>query len=270
MKEVQNRIESKVLPASAKREILARFKASPSRLLFLDYDGTLTPLARYPSLAKPDAELTGLLRRLASDRQNSVVITSGRDRRTLEEWLGEIPVGLVAEHGAWLRLSGQGWQRAKAPQSAWRPEILAVLETFADRLPGSLVEEKEESIAWHYRMSDPEQAELRAPELVDHLLNLTAKTDLQIVQGNKVVEVRRAGVDKGSAAGFWLGEKGYDFVLAIGDDITDEDMFKALPASAVTIRVGITGTQAQFNLRNVAEVMDLLRSLDAATAPPTG
>ena len=157
-----------------------------------------------------------------------------------------------------------------SPQSGWKPEILGVLETFADRLPGSFVEEKEETIAWHYRMADPEQAELRAPELVDHLLNLTAKTDLQIVQGNKVVEVRRAGVDKGSASSVWLSERAHDFILAIGDDITDEDMFKALPASATTIRVGITGTQAQYNMRNSAEVIDLLRSLEATTAPVIG
>jgi trehalose 6-phosphate synthase/phosphatase len=270
MKEVQSRIESKLLPAVAQREIQERYRVSRSRLLFLDYDGTLTPLVRDPSMAKPDGELSALLRRLASDRKNTVVITSGRDRRTLEAWLGEIPLGFVAEHGAWLRMLGQDWQRAKAPQSGWKPEILGVLETFADRLPGSFVEEKEETIAWHYRMADPEQAELRAPELVDHLLNLTAKTDLQIVQGNKVVEVRRAGVDKGSASSVWLGERAHDFILAIGDDITDEDMFKALPASATTIRVGITGTQAQYNMRNCAEVIDLLRSLETATAPVTG
>ncbi len=266
MKEVQSRIESKLLPAAAKREIQERYRNGRSRLLFLDYDGTLTPLVRDPSMAKPDGELSALLRRLASDRKNKVVITSGRDRRTLEAWLGEIPLGFVAEHGAWLRLLGQDWQRAKAPQSGWKPEILGVLETFADRLPGSFVEEKEETIAWHYRMADPEQAELRAPELVDHLLNLTAKTDLQIVQGNKVVEVRRAGVDKGSASSVWLGERAHDFILAIGDDITDEDMFKALPASAVTIRVGIAGTQAQFNIRNVAEVIEFLRCLEATIA----
>ena len=95
--------------------------------MFLDYDGTLTPLVRDPSMAKPDGELSALLRRLASDRKNTVVITSGRDRRTLEAWLGDIPLGFVAEHGAWLRLLGQEWQRAKAPQSAWKPEILASL-----------------------------------------------------------------------------------------------------------------------------------------------
>ena len=159
-------------------------------------------------LAKPDGELTGLLRRLASDRKNSVVITSGRDRRTLEAWLGEISRSVLSPStargcGCWVK-SGNAPKRRRARGSQ---RFSRVLETFADRLPGSFVEEKEESLAWHYRMADPEQAELRAPELVDHLLNLTAKTDLQIVQGNKVVEVHRAGVDKGSAAVFgWASE----------------------------------------------------------------
>ncbi|MBM2802784.1 MAG: UDP-forming alpha,alpha-trehalose-phosphate synthase [Deltaproteobacteria bacterium] len=269
MREVQSRIESKLLSSSAKREVMARFKASQCRLLLLDYDGTLTPLARLPALAKPDGELIALLHRLTLDRKNSVVITSGRERRTLEEWFGDIALGLVAEHGAWLRPSGQSWQRAKTPQSEWKPEIVAVLETYADRLPGSFVEEKEESVAWHYRMADPEQAELRAPELVDHLLNLTAKIDLQIVQGNKVVEIRRSGVDKGSAASFWLSGNKHDFVLAMGDDTTDEDMFKALPASAVTIRVGIIGTHAHYNIRNWAEVIDLLGALARTAEQPS-
>ena len=122
-------------------------------------------------------------------------------------------------------------------------------------------------MAWHYRLADPEQAQLRASELVDHLLNLTAKTDLQIVQGNKVVEIRRAGVDKGSSASFWLGSGAYDFILAIGDDTTDEDLFKVLPPSAISIRVGVTGTHAQFNIRNVTEVINLLRSLTDAPEP---
>jgi trehalose 6-phosphate synthase/phosphatase len=199
-----------------------------------------------------------------------VVVTSGRDRRTLEQWFGKLALGLVAEHGAWLRPAGQSWQRAKTPPNEWKPGILPILETYADRLPGSFVEDKEESVAWHYRMADPEQAALCAPDLVDHLLNLTAKIDLQIVQGSKVVEIRRSGVDEGSAASSWLSGMDPDFILAIGDDITDEDMFKALPGSAVTIRVGVTGTHAQFNIRNVTEVIDLLRSLDSAhQASPT-
>jgi len=261
MKDLQQRVESKLLSTSARRAILAQYKLSQRRLLFLDYDGTLTPLVRHSTMAAPDKALIVLLRELTAHCNASVVITSGRDRRTLEGWFGGIGLGLVAEHGAWVRQAGNTWQRAQMPQTAWKSDILAVLEIYADRVPGSFIEEKEESVAWHYRMSDPEQAQLRAPELVDHLHNLTNKIDLQIVQGNKVVEIRRAGVDKGSAAATWIEGDEYDFILAIGDDTTDEDLFRNLPAQAISIRVGIAGTAAQYNIRNSFEVLDLLRSL---------
>jgi trehalose 6-phosphate synthase/phosphatase len=261
MREIQSRIESTLLSEAARREMISLYKISRRRILFIDYDGTLTPLVRHPAMAKPDATRIELLKRSAADPRNTVVITSGRDRRTLEEWFGDIPLGLVAEHGAWLRPVGQPWQRAKTGVTEWKRELLPTLETYADRLPGSFVEEKEESLAWHYRLADPEQAELRAPELVDHLLNLTGKTDLQVIQGNKVVEIRRAGVDKGNAAAHWMSDNNYDFILGIGDDTTDEDLFKALPESAVSIRVGISATHAKYNIRNSAEVINLLRAL---------
>ena len=263
MREIQNRIESKLLSSSASTAIRERYQNSLRRLLFLDYDGTLTPLVRTPALAAPDEKIIKLLNTLCADSRNSVVITSGRDRRTLEEWFRDIPLGLVAEHGAWLKPAGESWQRAKTAASEWKHELLPTLETYADRLPGSFVEEKEESVAWHYRLADPEQAELRAAELVDHLLNLTGKTDLQVVQGNKVVEIRRAGVDKGNAAALWMSKSNYDFILAIGDDATDEDLFRSMPVSAVSIRVGVSGTHAQYNIRNCAEVIDLLFLLAA-------
>ena len=261
MREVQNRVESKLLSSTASSAIVSRYQAARSRLLFLDYDGTLTPLARSPALARPDEKIIKLLAALSADSRNSVVIISGRDRQTLEEWFGYIPMGLVAEHGAWLKLAGDTWQRAKTAVGEWKQELLPTLETYADQLPGSFVEEKEESVAWHYRLADPEQGELRAAELVDHLLNLTGKADLQVVQGNKLVEIRRAGVNKGNAAAFWIGNRGCDFILAIGDDTTDEDLFKSMPLSAVSIRVGISGTHAQYNIRNCADVVDLLVSL---------
>ncbi|HEY7554890.1 MAG TPA: bifunctional alpha,alpha-trehalose-phosphate synthase (UDP-forming)/trehalose-phosphatase [Candidatus Binatia bacterium] len=263
MREIQNRIESKLLSATASRTIVALYQAAHRRLLFLDYDGTLTPLVRSPALATPDGKSIKLLNTLCADSRNSVVITSGRDRRTLEEWFGDISLGLIAEHGAWLKLAGESWQRAKMAVNEWKQELLPTLETYADRLPGSFVEEKEESVAWHYRVADPEQGEVRAAELVDHLLNLTGKADLQVVQGNKVVEIRRAGVSKGNAAAFWMGNRSYDFILAIGDDATDEDLFRSMPASAVSIRVGISGTHAQYNIRSCAEVIDLLSLLTA-------
>ncbi len=259
MREVQNRIESKLLSPVARQEMIARYRASRRRLFFLDYDGTLTPIVRHPGLAGLDPTRRDLLRLLAAESKNTVVVASGRERRTLEEWLGDLPIGLVAEHGAWLKSANQAWRRAKPLANDWKRELLPILETYADRLPGALVEEKEDSVAWHYRMADPEQACLCAPELIDHLLNLTGKTDLQVIQGDKVVEIRHAGVNKGGAVLSWIGESDYDFILGIGDDTTDEDFFRALPVSAFSIRVGMSATHAQYNIRDSNEVIDLLR-----------
>ena len=260
MNEVQTRVESRLLSAGARQEIFECYRRGRRRLLFLDYDGTLTPLVRHPGLAGPDATRRELLRSLAADPENTVVVASGRERRTLDDWLGDLPIGLVAEHGAWIKFVNQPWHSVKALNDEWKRELLPILEIYADRLPGALVEEKENSAAWHYRMADPEQAVLLTPELIDHLLSLIAKTDLQVVQGDKVLEIRHIGVNKGGAALAWLGQDQYDFILGIGDDTTDEDFFKALPASAFSIRVGMSATYAQYNIRDSAEVIKLLRA----------
>lgn len=265
MREVQSRVESKLLSDAAKQEMIGRYRASRRRFFFLDYDGTLTPLVRHPALAGPDPTRRELLRTLGAAPQNTVVVASGRERQTLDEWLGDLPIGLVAEHGVWLRPAQQEWRRVKPLSNEWKRELVPILEIYADRLPGALVEEKEDSVAWHYRMADPEQAALRAPELTDHLVNLTAKSDLQVVQGDKVVEIRHAGINKGGAALSWISQGDYDFILGIGDDSTDEDFFKALPSSAFSIRVGMSATHAQYNIRSSAQVIDLLRAFVAAS-----
>ena len=259
MREVQRRVESKLLSPAAAHEIVSCYRTSRNRLLFLDYDGTLTPLG-HPGLTDPDPARRVLLGALATDLRNTVVIASGRERQPLEEWLGDLPVGLVAEHGAWLKFADQPWRRPKPLANEWKRDLLPILEIYADRLPGALVEEREDSVAWHYRMADPEQAALCAPELVDHLLTLTAKSDLQVLQGSKFVVIRHTGVNKGAAALTWIGQQDYEFILGIGDDTTDEDFFKALPASAYSIRVGMTATHAQYNVRNSGEVLHLLRA----------
>jgi len=265
MREIQTPIESKLLSATARHEMLERYQSSDRRLLFLDYDGTLTPLVRHPAMAKPDRKIRDLLRSLTADEKNNVVIASGRDRETLQNWFGALSLGLVAEHGAWSKFTGQEWQHAKPLSTEWKRDLLPILEIYADRLPGAFVEEKEDAVAWHFRMADPEQAEQRASELVDHMTHLTAKTDLQVVLGSKVVEIRRAGVDKGSAALYWLSAAEYDFILGIGDDTTDEDLFKNMPVTALTIRVGISPTLARYTVSSSAEVIELLEMMARET-----
>jgi trehalose 6-phosphate synthase/phosphatase len=254
----------------AKRvELLHRYRQAPRRLMFLDYDGTLVSFAKRPSLSHPSEDVLKILRSLGENGRNCVVVISGRRKSELNAWFGSLPVGIVAEHGAWIRENGSEWKMLKPLTADWKPKILPILEGYADRFPGSLVEEKEYSVVWHYRNIDPEQGKLASMELTDDLHRFTANIDLQVLQGHKIIEVRNAGINKGMAAAHWLSKEEYGFVMGIGDDATDEDLFAALPADAYSIRVGIGRTQARLSLRAPKEVLSLLGHLvreDESTA----
>ena len=229
--------------------------------MLLDYDGTLVPFAAEPRLAQPDAEIIETLRALGSDPANEVTIISGRPRRTLEEWFGRLPISLIAEHGVWLRYKGADWRMLKSLTAEWKERVRPILRLYVDRLPGALLEEKDFSLAWHYRRADPEQASLRAKELVDDLAGYTRNIDVQVLEGNKVVEIRNTGVNKGTAANAWLSTQSPEFIFGIGDDWTDEDMFRALPASAFSVRIGVAKTAARYYLVNPQAVRRILREI---------
>jgi trehalose 6-phosphate synthase/phosphatase len=238
--------------------LLKRYRLTSSRVLFLDYDGTLVPFASTPRLARPDSELLELLSRLGGDPRNDVVIVSGRSRRDLEEWFGRLPLSLVAEHGVWLRARGGEWRMFKNITAEWKERVRPILQLYVDRLPGALLEEKDFSLAWHYRRADPEQARVRAQELLDTLADYTRNIDVQVLEGRKVIEVRPSGINKGAAAQEWLKDRAPDFILGIGDDWTDEDMFRALPGEACSVRVGLANTAAHYYLSSHTAVRRLL------------
>ncbi|MGB2868759.1 MAG: bifunctional alpha,alpha-trehalose-phosphate synthase (UDP-forming)/trehalose-phosphatase [Bacteroidota bacterium] len=260
---LQNKYYAKLISDPVRQHMFDEYRQSARRLIFLDYDGTLVPFARRPEMARPTPEVTDLLRQLASDSHNHVVLISGRDKATLEQWFSGIRVTLVAEHGIWTREPRNGWKMFKEQPSGWKTNILPILELYADRLPGSSVEEKEYSVVWHYRGSDPEQAAALSRELLDHLTTFTANIELQVLRGNKVIEVRGTGTNKGSVGLQYLSHGNYNFILSMGDDWTDEDLFKALPETAFTIRVGIANTNARFTVQNIQEVLRLLHLLTA-------
>ncbi len=249
------------LTGKAQAGLVQEYKSATHRALLLDYDGTLVPFAENPRLAKPDPELLNLLAALGADPVNEVVIVSGRPRRDLEEWFGKLPVALVAEHGVWLRRQNAEWKMLKAITAEWKERVRPILQLYVDRLPGALLEEKEFSLAWHFRRADPEQAPLRAKELLDDLAGYTRNIDVQVLEGNKVIEVRNTGVNKGTAAMEWLTSHAPDFILGIGDDWTDEDLFRALPQAAYSVRVGLANTAARFFLSSHTAVRRLLREL---------
>lgn len=262
--ELQDRFTTKYLTTDLRKQIARDFSAASQRLLLLDYDGTLTPLVRSPELARPATELLTALGRLSAMPGTTLAIVSGRERSTLERWLGSLDAHLVAEHGIWWRPRGGEWQLEVSGKGDWKLRLLPMLESYADRLPGSFVEEKEHSVVWHYRLSDPEHGALLAAEAFDHLTTLTANYDVQVNRGNKIVEVRPIGVHKGTMALKIINLVQPDFVLAAGDDVTDEDLFKALPPPAHTIKVGIGSTQAQFTVGHTADVVRLLEALSGA------
>jgi trehalose 6-phosphate synthase/phosphatase len=257
----QERFNARHLGTPERENLLTDFMQAERRLLFLDYDGTLVPFAPFPQAARPTSELFRMLETLAADDRNEVVLISGRDKETMDRWFGHLPIGIVAEHGIWIRHVGDQWQTIKPVSNQWKPRILPLLQTYADRLPGAFVEEKEYSVAWHYRRADAILAAIRAKELRDNLVNLTANIDLQVMQGNKVVEVRMGGVNKGAAVLRWLLHESAPFTLAIGDDWTDEDMFAVLPPEAYSIRVGMIQSHARFNVRHYLDVRNLLDQL---------
>lgn len=261
LKEEQKRFNAKLLSPSIKEQLIKDFNKAKRRLVLLDYDGTLVPFTGYPQVAKPDEKLLKILKHLSEGQENEIVLISGRDKNTLQSWFGMLDIGLVAEHGAWIKEKKEDWRMIKPLANDWKPKITPILERYVDRLPGSLVEEKEFSIVWHYRMADPELGSIRAKELIDYLVNFTANLDVQVLQGSKVVEIRNSGVNKGIAGMHWISKNDFDFILAIGDDQTDEDLFRILPETAYSIRVGITRSYARFNLHNHMEVIELLEQL---------
>jgi trehalose 6-phosphate synthase/phosphatase len=260
VKELQKEQETKYVSGAARTSIATAFKAANSRHLFLDYDGTLVPFAKHPREAVPDKGLLQLLARLSADDRTQVTIISGRAYPLLEGWFRNLPINLVAEHGAAIRHPEGTWNEQSADQS-WKPLIRPTLDLFTQRSLGSFVEEKDHTLAWHYRNVDPELGFMRSRELLDNLYHLVRNAQLQVIDGNKVIEVRVAGVDKGVAARTLIQEHPSDFVLAIGDDKTDEDMFKALADKGITIKVGPGHTQAQYTVPSQKEVLGLLHQL---------
>lgn len=258
-------LKAKMLDEQEAEELVTAYQNGKRRLIMLDYDGTLMAFSVDPQEVKPSEQVLDLLVRLCSDPMNDVVVISGRDRATLELWLGHLPVGLIAEHGVWVRYPGEKWAMSQPLSGEWKDNLISVLELYADRLPGAFVEEKEFSLVWHFRAADPELGSQRAQELLDHLVNFTANIDVQILQGHKVIEIKSGGVNKGTAGLRWLKREVYDFVLAVGDDWTDEYLFAALPTSAYTVRVGLAESKARFNLHGPVAVLELLENLARVT-----
>lgn len=260
-KNYQKMLAARFMDDDLVAHVREEYRNATARVLFLDYDGTLVPIAGTPDLAHPDPEILRILAVLAGDPRNRVVITSGRDRAVLEQWFGTLGVDFIAEHGIWIRERGGEWKLVTPVSKDWKSEIRPILELYVDRTAGTFIEEKEYSLAWHFRNADPGLARMRSIELREDLMLRTKNLHLALLEGDKVVEVKDSGINKGAAALRLLTNTTYDFVFAVGDDRTDEDLFAALPTTAYTIKVGPDPSLATYSLRSVDAVRKLLKDL---------
>lgn len=256
------RYVTRQLNADQQNALLKHYRTAKHRLVLFDYDGVLTSFRGKPADAAPSKQLLNQLRKLSEQAGTHLVIISGRSQADLEAWLGELAdVTLLAEHGAFLRKRRtKRWRQTTDVDLAWKDEAAAILDAYTQKTPGATLEQKAASLVWHYRRAAPYYAQKHLVA-IKRLLNRLAKTHPIVVeQGNMILEVRTDGVHKGTGALSLLTPQ-TDFILAVGDDATDEDMFEHLPEWAHTIKVGRGHTRARFRLANVDDVHRLLRKL---------
>ena len=260
---LSQKLAVQMLEEKAQAELLVRYRQASQRLLIFDYDGTLVPFYDRPDQAVPDWELLSVLEKLCASPRNRVVILSGRDRKALGEWFANLNLTLAAEHGGWVRQSqASEWQQSVVPKGdTWKKQIGAIFKLFVDRIPGTFIEDKSFALAWHYRNADPDSAVAAARELLDILSNLTPNLPIQVLPGNKILEVRDIGIGKGTFYRNHLSRGSWDFLLAAGDDATDEELFADLPAGVYSIKVGAALSRATFCLDSHREVRELLKKL---------
>ncbi|GAA0183279.1 hypothetical protein LIER_30718 [Lithospermum erythrorhizon] len=255
------------------------YSQSKSRLILLDYDGTMLPEDRVDK--SPNSGVLDLLNGLCSDPNNVVFIVSGRGKESLGKWFHPCTkLGLSAEHGFFTRWNNDSpWETSMSPVDMdWKKMVLPVMEHYKAATDGSHIEQKESAIVWHHQDSDPDFGAWQAKELLDHLEGVLANEPVVVKRGRHIVEVKPQGVSKGTVVEKLLAtmqSRGTppDFVLCIGDDRSDEDMFesiataKADPAFSTMTKVfactvGQKPSMAKYYLDDTNEVISMLHDLE--------
>ena len=253
-------ILQKVVGKRQMDQIKKAYDDAESRLILLDYDGTLSPFVKKPEDAVPSSKVIELLKRMNADSKNKVVINSGRNHQILDKWFKGLDLDFAAEHGMFYKENNK-WHKNIPEKIIWDEEILNIIQHAIDKTPRSFMEQKEASLVWHYRNVDVWLAELRSQQLVNALIGPCSRLNLQIVPGNKVVEIKPPEFTKGSEVLRRMDKQNYDFVLAIGDDTTDEDMFRVLPPDGVSVKVGNFSQAAKYRIPLQSSVVPFLTNL---------
>lgn len=257
-------VRTRSLRPRLQAQLVEQYRTSDRRLLLLDYDGSLVPFSNHFKDATPPTTLMQLLTELSRPKSTDVVLISGRSAIDLEQWFGNLPISLVAEHGAATKRAGhKTWQTIEHEDNNWKRLLLPVLEKYAAKTPGARVEVKPHSLVWHYRAAQPYYAQKHAVTIKRVFKPLLKQYGLEMLQGNKVLEIKNPLISKGIAAQPWLLGN-YDFILGIGDDKTDEELFAVMPLNSWSIKVGAKRTAAQYRVASHKDILTILRKLTKA------
>ncbi|KAF5443182.1 hypothetical protein F2P56_035763 [Juglans regia] len=264
--------------------IVSAYKRTNRRAIFLDYDGTVVPQTSI--IKTPSPEVISVLNVLCNDPKNTVFIVSGRGRSSLSEWFAPCEMlGIAAEHGYFLR-SNRSSEWETSPVGAdldWKNIVEPVMRLYTEATDGSNIDIKESALVWHHQDADPDFGSCQAKELLDHLESVLSNDPAVVNRGQHIVEVKPQGVSKGLVAEKVLLRMVNvgappDFVMCIGDDRSDEDMFESilstvsgpsLPAAPeiFACTVGRKPSKAKYYLEDTADVVKLLQGLATASSP---
>lgn len=238
------------------------FGKAKVRLILLDYDGTLVDYTPVPATATLPENVSRLLQQLSLLPGTEIFIITGRSYKDIENLIGHLPVNIIAEHGAMVRELAT-WKREVEDDGIWKDTVRPLFNQVTRLCPHSYIEEKIYSLTWHYRAADPVSGFVNSRKLIEMLYNIIPSLGLKLLDGNKVVEVMKSAVGKGGAVKRLIGDENCNFILAIGDDATDEEMFDYFKPdkNAFTIKVGIGNTNAGIRFAGVSDVVELLKHL---------
>lgn len=242
------------------------FHSRQRLLVMLDYDGTLVPFASRPEQAVPPPRLLEVLNRLLLE-EVALAVISGRPLQQLEQLLPLKGLILAGLHGAVIRHPGEPvrFLIPKDEEKLLQSTIEEINSLFLNPgLPrGFWVENKGISLAVHFRNAPDHQVDEGRRRVLQALEPYLEQGRLELLAGDKVLEVRPTGVNKGQAVRMITGRYPHHYPIYIGDDFTDEDAFKMLGDQGLTIRVTgkIRKTAARWCLTQPEEVLIFLKNL---------
>jgi trehalose 6-phosphate synthase/phosphatase len=249
---------------SIREEIAEKFRNANSRLVLLDYDGTLVNHTSVPDVTRLSEHLFDILIKIVGTPHTELIIITGRSHKDIDKILDHLPIDIIAEHGAMIKENGI-WKNKINDNCSWKDTIIPILEKITTACPKSFIERKSYSLAWHYRNVESQSGFDHSRELIKILEGKIHSLDLKILDGNKVVEIMSKEVGKGKAVKKLFEQNNYDFTLSIGDDVTDEEMFEYFLriANVYTFKVGKGDSFAKYKLTGINDVLSLLNHLSA-------